>query len=67
MSISLTKKSKIEIFNRHNGTGAIVLKTKDNEIVQFDIWLGMNGKFYANPNNPDDLMVYLDRLKKEGY
>jgi hypothetical protein len=47
MKYKLTKKSQKELYNSHVGKGIAYIHTKENEIVAFDFWLGMNGKFIA--------------------
>jgi len=65
MSIKLTKKSRKEFWDRHNGSGVVLLKTRDNEIQQFDFWLGMSGKFYVYNGKSVEISKYLNELKKE--
>jgi hypothetical protein len=63
--INLTKKSQKEFWNRHNGSGIVLLKTRDNEIQQFDFWLGKSGKFYVYTGNSIEIIEYLNILKRD--
>ena len=43
----LTKKSKDRLLSQFNGTGAIFIKTRENEYQILEFWLGKNNKFYT--------------------
>jgi hypothetical protein len=65
MKYKLTKKSQKELYDSHIGKGIAYIHTKENEIVAFDFWLGMNGKFYAGLLKSVELTEYLEDLKSE--
>jgi hypothetical protein len=65
MKYKLTKKSQKELYNSHVGKGIAYIHTKENEIVAFDFWLGMNGKFIAGGTLTKELSEYLEDLKSE--
>ena len=61
----LTKKSQKELYNSHVGKGIAYIHTKENEIVVFNFWLGVSGKFYTGENLTKELNEYLEDLKSE--
>jgi len=44
--MKLTKKQSNKFYNRHEGSGTIIITINDNEICIADIHLGRNGKWY---------------------
>ena len=44
--MKLTKKQREEFYNRHKGSGTIILTISNNEICIADIHLGKNGEWY---------------------
>lgn len=47
MKINLTKRSKEQLYNQHNGTGIIFVKTKNNEMQIIEFYLSWSKKFYV--------------------
>lgn len=62
MKYKLTKKSKRELYNSHNGTGVAYIHTKDNEFIAFEFGLAVSGKFVAGNK---EISEYLEDLKSE--
>lgn len=48
--LNLTKASKEQLYNQHNGTGIIFLKTMNRELQIVEFYLGKNKKFYITNN-----------------
>jgi len=44
--MKLTKKQSSEFYNRHEGSGTIIITINNNEICIADIHLGRDGKWY---------------------
>jgi len=47
MKANLTKKSKEQLYNQHNGTGIIFVKTGNNEMQVIEFYLSWSKKFYV--------------------
>jgi hypothetical protein len=48
--LKLTKASKEQLYNQHNGTGVVFLKTGNKKMYTIEFYLGRNKKFYLINN-----------------